>query len=135
MLETHIKLCVTEPDFPEKISFSPKIGKMGQNQGFLYLLKNLVINFYCICSIKIYIICCVLAQIPYFGKCLFLTYGQKCYQPDGNIISPSVWWTARFLINQISRTNQWNNLIFSMLIQIYINLKVIKVFLGGHCQK
>ena len=42
VLETHIKLYVTELDFPEKI--------------VLNLLKNFVINFYKICSImKIYI--------------------------------------------------------------------------------
>ena len=41
---------------------------MGQKQGFLNLLKNLVINFYCICfMMKIYIICYVPAQISYLG--------------------------------------------------------------------
>ena len=49
MLETHMKLCVTEPDFPEKF-FAPKIVKMGQkwakNRIFLNILKNSVINFY-----------------------------------------------------------------------------------------
>ena len=39
LLETHMKLCVTEPDFLEN---GPKIG---ERQGFLNLLKNLVINF------------------------------------------------------------------------------------------
>ena len=45
-LETHMKLCGTEPDFSRKIFFAPKIGKMGQKQGFLNLLENLVINFF-----------------------------------------------------------------------------------------
>ena len=30
---------------------------------------------------KIYIICSVLAQIPYFGTFLFLRYGPKCSEP------------------------------------------------------
>ena len=46
VLETYIKLCVTELDFLEKKKFAPKIEKMGQKQGFWNLLKNLVINFY-----------------------------------------------------------------------------------------
>ena len=51
---------------------------MGQKQGFFNLLKNLVINFYCIYSImKMYIMYCVHAQIPYLGKFLFLRYGPK----------------------------------------------------------
>ena len=49
VLETHMKFCVTEPDFPEK-KFLPQNWengpKMGQKQDFLNLLKNLVINFY-----------------------------------------------------------------------------------------
>ena len=50
--------------------------------GFLNLLKNLVVNFYWICSImKIYIICCVSTQIPYLGEFLLLRYGPKCSQP------------------------------------------------------
>ena len=97
----------------QKKHFAQKIGKMGQKQGFLNILKNFVINFYWICSImKIYIICCVPAQIPYLGKFLFLRYGPKCSQPIR---------LQDFLINHISRTNQWNSLIFCMLIQIYIN--------------
>ena len=40
------KLCVTElRKFSVKINFGTKIGKMGQKQGLLNLLKNLVINF------------------------------------------------------------------------------------------
>ena len=49
--------------------FCPKIWEMGQKQGFLNLLKDLVINFYWICSLmKTYITCCVPAQIPYLRK-------------------------------------------------------------------
>ena len=101
--------------------------KMGPKQGFFDLLENLVINFYWIWSImKIYIICCVPAQIPYLGKFLFLRYGPKCSQPIR---------LQDFLINYISRTNQWNSLIFYMLIQIHINQKLIKKFWGGHGQR
>ena len=49
VLETHMKLCVTEPDFPEKCFFPKKWEngpKVGQKQGFLNLLKNFAINFY-----------------------------------------------------------------------------------------
>ena len=31
ILETYLKLWVTEPDFPEKKKFNPNIGKMDQN--------------------------------------------------------------------------------------------------------
>ena len=84
VLETHMKLCVTELDFLEKF-FWPKCWengpKMGQKQGFLKLLKDLVIKFYWICSImKTYIIRCVPAQVPYLGKILFLRYGPKYSQ-------------------------------------------------------
>ena len=49
MLETHIRVCVTKPDFPEKI-FCPKNWEngptMGGKHGFLNLLKNVIITFY-----------------------------------------------------------------------------------------
>ena len=49
MLETHMKLCMTEVDFPEK-KFCPKNWgnepKIGQKQGFKNLLENEFINFY-----------------------------------------------------------------------------------------
>ena len=81
--------------------FAPKIGKMHQkctkNRGFYNLLKNLVINFYWICStMKIYIICCVPAQIPYLGKFLFQRNGPECSQPIR---------LQDFSINHISRTD------------------------------
>ena len=48
VLETRMKLCMTEPDFPEKY-FCPKNyengPKMDQEQGFLNFLKKLIINF------------------------------------------------------------------------------------------
>ena len=49
VLETHTRLCATEPDFPEKI-FCPKNWEnkpvVGQNQGFLNLFKTFVVNVY-----------------------------------------------------------------------------------------
>ena len=51
---------------------------MGQKSGFLNLNKNLVINFLWICSImKIYIICCVPAQILYWEKSCSWDIGQN----------------------------------------------------------
>ena len=110
--------------FSRKKSFCPKNWKMRQkwakNRFSLNILKNFVINFYWICSImKIYIICCVPAQIPYLGKFLFLRYGPKCSQPIR---------LRDFLISHISRMNQWNILIFWMLIQIHI--KVDQIIFG-----
>ena len=116
VLQTQKKLGVTEPDFPEKDFLPQKLAKWAKNVVFFNLLKNFVINFYWICSImKIYIICCVPAQIPYFGRFWFLRYGPKCSQPIR---------LQDFLINHISRRNRWNSQIFCM-----------KKFLGGHGQK
>ena len=71
--------CAWQLDFLERIFFAQK---MGQNQGFLDLLENLVINFFWIWFIKkFYNICCILAQIPYLGKIWFLRYGPKCSWP------------------------------------------------------
>ena len=62
--------------------FAPKMGIIVERQSFLSLLKNLVINFCGICSImKVYINCCLLAQILYQGKLRFLRYRPKCSQP------------------------------------------------------
>ena len=85
VLETHIKLYVTEPDFLEKIC-CPKNQenepKMGQKQVFLNLFKHFLINFYWICAImKIYIISCVSAEIPYLGKFWFLRYRPNFSKP------------------------------------------------------
>ena len=116
-------LCVTELDFLKKKFFFwsqnwEKGPKMSQKQNFLNLLKNLVINIYWIYSImKKYLVFCVAAQVPYLGKFLFLRYGPKCSQPIR---------LQDFFINHISRRNQWNSVIFGMLMQIHINQKLIK---------
>ena len=71
--------CVVVGDragFFEKIFFAPKMGKMGQKQGFLNLLEDLVISFKE--SSQIF---CIFAQIPYLREIWFLRYGPKCYLP------------------------------------------------------
>ena len=96
--------------------------KMGQKQGFLNLLEYFDINFYWIWSImKIYIIYFVPAQIPYFGKFLILRYGPRCSQPVR---------LQDFLINHISRTNQWNSLIFLHVGTNPLKLKVDQKYFG-----
>ena len=52
---------------------------------------------------KIYIICCFPAQIQYFGKFLFQTYGPECCHPIR---------LQDYLMNHISRMNELNSLIF-----------------------
>ena len=106
---------VVQSQMFQKICFlPPKLGKWtryGPKTRFLDLLRNFVINFYWICSVmKIYIICCVPAQIPYLRKFWFLIYGTKCSQPIR---------LQDFLINHISRTNKWNSLNFCKLMQIH----------------
>ena len=81
-----------EPDFPENIFLPQKSGKWAKNgskTGFFFnILKDFVNNFYWICSImKIYIICCVPAQIPNWEKFWFLRYGI---------------WAKMFSVNQIA---------------------------------
>ena len=41
-----MKFCMAEPGLSGKKNFTQKVGKMGQKQGFLNLLKDLVNNFY-----------------------------------------------------------------------------------------
>ena len=101
-LETQMKSCVTELDFPEKICLLSKLVKWTKNEPMkkqsYYFCHYFVIIFYWICSImKIYIICSVTAQILYLGKYLFLKYEPSCSQPFR---------LQDFLINHISRTNQ-----------------------------
>ena len=52
--------------------FCSQNGENGPKQGFLNLLENLFIIFFWIWSIKkVYINCCILAQILYLGKIWF----------------------------------------------------------------
>ena len=59
--------------------------QIGKTQGFLNLLKNLIM--------KIYAICCVPAQIPYFRKSFFLRCGPKCspYLLNKSMQEPDFW--------------------------------------------
>ena len=116
-----MKLCVTVADFLEK-KFTPKIAKMYQKWA-----KNMVFWIYWKIWSLICTMCSVPAQILYFVIKKFLRYGPKCPQPlqDCRIA----------VFNHISRKNQWNSLIFCMLIQIHIKLRLIKTFLGEHSQK
>ena len=95
VLEVHVLLCVTEPDF-----FCPKNGengsKMGQKQGFWNLSKNLVIIFF--------------LNLVYKENSHYLLY--PCTNPIlvKNLV-PEKWvkcsWPIRlqdFLIDYISRT-------------------------------
>ena len=61
-LETYMKLCVTEPDFPEFFS-TPKIGKMEQKMGPKKILKFLLNLF---CNENLYLLCS--CTNPIFGK-------------------------------------------------------------------
>ena len=66
--------------FSGKKFFAQKFGKMDQKWAknrVLNLLKDLVINFYWICSVMKTYICCAPAQIPYLGKILFWDMGQN----------------------------------------------------------
>ena len=129
VLETQMKLYMKESDFLKNFSLPKKLGRMGQKQGFLNLWKiwslicsKFVLNLVWIYSWrKIYIICCVPAQIPYLGKFLFLRNGPKCSQPVR---------LHDFLINQVSRTNQWISTIICMLMQIHVIKKFDQKFFG-----
>ena len=75
VLESHVKLSM-------KIFLPPKLGKWAKNRVFSInwkiwslILLNLII-------MKIHIICCLPAQIPYLGKFLFLRYGPKMFSAN-----------------------------------------------------
>ena len=62
-------------------SLSKYAPKLAQNLDFLKLMKNLGFNFFFIWFIiKVNIICCIPAQIPYLGKICFLRNWPKCSQ-------------------------------------------------------
>ena len=99
VLETHMT-CATESDFSEKI-FLPQNWENGWKTRFIELLKSLVFNFNWTRSIlKNYTLC--FCTNPTYWK-MFSVRLQN------------------FLMNHISRTNQWNSLIFSVLRHIHIN--------------
>ena len=91
------------------------MGKLTKNRVFWKFGYNFLLN------LKTYIICCVPAQIPYLERLLFLKYGPKCSQPIR---------LQDFIINHISRTNQWNSLIFCMLIQVLKGHGTLKLIIS-----
>ena len=120
-----MKLCVTESDFLEKIFSPSKLGKWAKNRVFWiywkiwhYFLPNLLYNEY--------LFAVFLHKSHITGNFFSLRYSPKCSQPIRS---------QDFLINHISRTKQWNSLIFCMLIQLHINQKLIKEFLSRDGQK
>ena len=113
-----------------KKNLPQKLGKWTKNgpvKGFLNLLKKLDINFYWTYSImKICIICCVPAQIPYLGKFLLPRYEPKRSQP--------IRWQDFF--NQPYL--QSKSMILLDFLHVDTNshkIKVTKYFWGGHGQK
>ena len=69
--------------FFEKHFFTSKSWKNWPKIGFFEFKENSVIDFHLICSVmKIYIICCVPAQIVYLGKIFFLRYRPKWSQSN-----------------------------------------------------
>ena len=127
VLETHMKLCEIYLDFPENCVLIAKLGKWTKNRPktrFFEFIKNFgdwfrLNLFY---NENLYYLLCSCTN-PIFGKNVFLRYGPKCSQPIR---------LQEFLVNHISWVSYWNSLIFCMLIQIHINEKLIKNFLGGH---
>ena len=117
-LKTHMKLRLIETDFFRETPLPQTLEKQ---------VKSSIFNFYWICSImKIYIICRVPVHILHLVKILSLRYGTNC--------SLSI----RLQYPQMSdtpRTNGWNSLIFSRLIQVQKYLNLIENVLGGHFQK
>ena len=99
LLEVHMKLCVTELDFRRKIFFCPKIEKKGPKEA-----KNMVFS---ICWKIWWLIFTEFCTNPILGKVFVPEIWPKCSQPIR---------LQDFLINYISRINQWNSLIFCMLI-------------------
>ena len=92
MVESLMKLFVTEREFCEKLFLPKKLGGLANN-GFLNLKKNLVISFHWICIAMIfYFVCCVLAQILYLEKVLFLRYRENALsQSDCRIFKSTIY--------------------------------------------
>ena len=125
MLETQMKLCMTELDFPGNFFLPQKLGKWtqnGQKTGFFLIYWKIYSLIFTEYDLWWKFILFVVFLHKSHWKFLFLRYGPKCSQPIR---------LQDFLIKRISRRNNWNNLIFCMLIQIHINWKLIKKFWGG----
>ena len=82
VLGAHVLLCMTKPDFLKKMFLLQKWRKLAKNWQKVGLFKiywkiQSLIFFWIWPIMKVYIICCVVTQIPYFGKIWFLRYGPK----------------------------------------------------------
>ena len=83
VLETHMKLCVAEPDFSGGNFLPKKMGKWTKNgtkTGFFEFIEKFGNQFLLnmLYNENLYILCCVPSQIPYLGKFSFLRYEPKC---------------------------------------------------------
>ena len=79
VIENHVKLCVTKPDFSKKFSLPRKSTKMSF---FFHISENFVISFgWKWSKMKDHIVINFLAQITYLPKFWFLRYGPKSSQP------------------------------------------------------
>ena len=108
------------PDKAEILfNFWPKRGEIGPKILFFFnLSKNLVINFFWVYSLrKVYIICCVPAQIPYLGKIWFLKDSWPIRM-------------SNFYINHVSKAKSWKNLIFLHLYK-FMKISWIEIFSVG----
>ena len=113
VLESNLKLCVTESSFLEKFFSPQKLGKLTQNgpkTGIFQFIGKFGHQFLLNLIYMKFIIFAVFLHKSHIWE-NFCSYGPKCSQPIR---------LQDFLINRISRTNQWNSPILCMLIQIYI---------------
>ena len=104
--ETHLKLCVTKLDFLKKKFWSQSLWKRTKIWAKFEFIGKFII-FYWICSIMNlwnYVLCS--CKNPVF---------EKIFIPEMWVKIFSVNQIAGFFINHISRTNQWNSLIFCTL--------------------
>ena len=119
VLENCVKLCLTEPDFPEKVFLLQKLGKWTKNRPKTWLFQ-FIENFghYFLLNLfyneDIYYLLCPCTD-PIIGETFFLRNGPKCCQPIRLL---------DFFINHISRTNQWKSLIFFHVDTNSLKLKV-----------
>ena len=128
--ESHVKLCVAELDFPEKNILPSKMGKLVQNgpkTGFFQFIGKCGDQF--------------LLNLIYNENLYYLLF--SCTNPIlRKIFVPDVW--ARvFSANQIAgffnqpylQNKSMKQLIYCMLIQVLLKVKLIKNLLGSCGQK
>ena len=148
--------------FSRKNFFAQRIGKVGQKQGFLTILKNPYegvhdnsvflknvfhpknwenwpkigfLNLKKNLVINLYLICSIMKMYIICYVPAQIPYLEKFWFLRYGPKCPQPIRLQDFLINHIPRTNVWNSLIFCMLIQVHINWKLIKKLLDWHGQK